>query len=239
MPVSLWNRATSSRSRLWLEPTALSPMNVIFWPLYFFLSAAAPATFGGFMAAAAVPPPAVLLAPPAVATLSETSRASAPATPTRASTPRCFTVPLPFYTCNAAPEHGGRDAAPVPSAVLYHCGDCPVKGLRRREGAWSWPPPERVLAVRRLRRGRRRRREVGRVRVRVVAVRVPSGARSRCGGRRRGRRRAPFDERVRRRSVADGVDERAVRVPQADAAARGREAERERLVGGRGSRVAA
>src|SRR5919201_5703001 len=91
MPVSFENRETSNRSRLWLDPTALSPMNVIFWPLYFFFSAAAPATFGGLTAAAAVLLPAALLAPPAVGALRTTSTGNAPATPTKARTPRCFT----------------------------------------------------------------------------------------------------------------------------------------------------
>src|SRR5215210_7990957 len=52
MPVSRLNRATRSRSRLWLDPTAASPTKVIFWPPYFFLIAAAFSTFGGAIAAA-------------------------------------------------------------------------------------------------------------------------------------------------------------------------------------------
>ena len=96
MPVSFLNRATSSRSRLWLEPTALSPMNVICWPPYFFFSAAAPATFGGFTAAAMERFAGLLPAPPAAATLSETIRAKAPASPTNTSTPRCLTVSPPL-----------------------------------------------------------------------------------------------------------------------------------------------
>src|SRR4051812_20143121 len=50
MPVSCWNLATSFRSRLWLEPTAASPTNSIFWPLYLALIAAAFGTFGGAIA---------------------------------------------------------------------------------------------------------------------------------------------------------------------------------------------
>src|SRR5919201_1807554 len=222
MPVSLWNRATSSRSRLWLDPTAFSPMNVIFWPLYFLLSAAAPATFGGLTAAAAVLLPAALLAPPAVAALSETSRANSPATPTRASTPRCFTISPPSSHPVAARAASAGAQPPSRRQCL------PLRGLscQRAEtsgGGRSWPPPERRLGVGRLRGGRRRRAEVGRVRVRVVAVRQSGGTRS-GRVRRRGRGgRASLDEGVRRRSVADRVDERPVGGPQPEPASRGRD----------------
>ena len=45
IPVSFVNRFASARSRLWLPPTE-SPMNVIDWPPYSFLRAAAFGTFG-------------------------------------------------------------------------------------------------------------------------------------------------------------------------------------------------
>src|ERR671931_2868744 len=125
MPVSLWNRATSSRSRLWLDPTALSPMNVICWPLYFFLSAAAPATFGGLTAAATERFVGLLPAPPAVATLSETSRANAPASPANTSTLRCLTCSPPFRT----PNRCAHSVAPQRSPPRRQClppGECHV-----------------------------------------------------------------------------------------------------------------
>src|SRR5207237_4995673 len=124
MPVSLWNRATSSRSRLWLEPTALSPMNVICWPLYFFFNAAAPATLCGLTAAATERFAGLLLAPPAAATLSETIRANAPASPANTSTPRCLTCSPPFRTANRCGHSVGAAAQSLPPGSAYHCGDC-------------------------------------------------------------------------------------------------------------------
>src|SRR5436305_1595936 len=100
MPVSLWNRATSSRSRLWLEPTALSPMNVIFWPLYFLRSAFAPATAGGLIAAAAegvrAPFDDDVPALTAAVTTSRAARANAAVSPPTTRTARCFTLPTSF-----------------------------------------------------------------------------------------------------------------------------------------------
>src|SRR5919201_2964122 len=187
MPVSLWNRATSSRSRLWLDPTALSPMNVICWPLYFFLSAAAPATFGGLTAAAAERFAGLLPAPPAVATLSETIRANAPASPASTSTPRCLTCSPPFRTAVAAVTASAA-AQSSPSQCL------PLRGLSCQRaqtsgGGHKLAPSRAGLGVGRLRRRRRSRAEVGRVVVRVVAVREPGRARARGRGRRRSRGR--------------------------------------------------
>src|SRR4051794_6476861 len=99
MPVSALNLAASSRSRLWLWPTALSPTKVIVWPPYFALSAFAFATAGGLTADAdetdAGPE---LLADRPEAGIS----ASAAANPARTISGRCFTAPLLFSTTTAA-----------------------------------------------------------------------------------------------------------------------------------------
>src|SRR3954447_24724398 len=110
MPVSCLNFATSLRSRLWLDPTAASPTNVIFWPLYFALSAAALGTAGGAIAAdltgAAC---AAGRDVPAAAALSDATSVTAPISPATTSSARCFTVSFlslrpglgvdPFSTC--------------------------------------------------------------------------------------------------------------------------------------------
>ena len=82
-------------------------------------------------------------------------------------------------------------------------------------------------------------REVGRVRVRVVAVGQPDDARARCGRRRRSGCGRALDERVRGRAPADAVDERRRRVADADGAAGAGEAGAERLVGRRRAGVVA
>src|ERR671933_2811677 len=178
MPVSFWNRATSNRSRLWLEPTALSPTNVILWPLYFFFSALAPATFGGLMAAATERFAGLLPAPPAVATLSETTRANAPASPANTSTPRCLTL-FPSLSYSESLRSQPRPQLSPPRRQCLPPGDRHVKGLRRREGAKSWPPPARRLAVGGLRGRGTGRSEVCRVVVRIVAVWKSGCARAR------------------------------------------------------------
>src|SRR6266566_5610671 len=91
IPVSVWNRFASARSRLWLPPTALSPTNVIFCPWYFALIFFAFATGGALIAFAAVGRCVARF--PAAATLSEATRATTPVSPTKTSTTRCFTIP--------------------------------------------------------------------------------------------------------------------------------------------------
>src|SRR5215218_5936503 len=95
MPVSRLNRATRSRSRLWLDPTAASPTKVIFWPPYFFLIAAAFATFGGATAVAFCTRVGLRLLL-AAAMLREATSAITPTIPARTSSLRCFTLPRPF-----------------------------------------------------------------------------------------------------------------------------------------------
>src|SRR5205085_5854993 len=111
IPVSFVKRVASASSRLCELPTE-SPMNLIFWPPYFALSALAFGTFGALTAAAAVRLPTCLRAPPAVATLSETTRANAPASPANTSTPRCLTVSPPFRTANRCGQGVGRSEVP-------------------------------------------------------------------------------------------------------------------------------
>src|SRR5438874_13563495 len=93
MPVSFENRLASFVSRTCPFPTE-SPTNVIFWPPYFFLIAAAFGTLGAGIAAAACGCAAFLL--PAAATLRETMSAMTPTTPARTNSLRCFTLPRPF-----------------------------------------------------------------------------------------------------------------------------------------------
>src|SRR2546423_7950551 len=180
IPVSFVKRVASSRSRLCELPTE-SPTNVIFWPLYFFFSAAAPATLGGFTAAATERVAGLLLAPPAVATLSETTRANTPASPANTSTPRCLTCSPPFRTPQPL-RSGVCRSAVLPAGSAYHCGGVLSKTQTAGRGH-RWPPPAPGLAVGGLRGRRARRSEVGRVGVRVVAVREPGPARARGRGR--------------------------------------------------------
>src|SRR6266516_1425925 len=90
IPVSVWNRFASARSRLWLRPMSASPTKVIFWALYFARILPAFCTAGGLIAAAANLCAARV---PAAATLSEATRATTPMSPTTTSTTRCFTIP--------------------------------------------------------------------------------------------------------------------------------------------------
>jgi hypothetical protein len=89
MPVAAENLWASLMSRVWLDPTALSPMKVIVCPPYFFLIAGAFGTAGGTIAAAAVR--VVRFVVPAVAMLSERSRASKATAPAIGTSTRGFT----------------------------------------------------------------------------------------------------------------------------------------------------
>src|SRR5438093_8161668 len=91
MPVSLVNRLASAVSRLFPSPTE-SPTNVMLWPPYFFLIAAAFLTRGGLIVAAVRCACVGLLL--AAATLKEAMSASTPTPPARTSSLRCFTPPL-------------------------------------------------------------------------------------------------------------------------------------------------
>ncbi len=89
MPVAVENLLASAMSRVWLDPTALSPMKVIVCPPYFFLIAGALGTAGGTIAAAEVSCAGLLVA--AVAMLSETSKASKATAPASGTSTRGFT----------------------------------------------------------------------------------------------------------------------------------------------------
>src|SRR5262245_2185894 len=93
IPVSFVNRLASATSRRWLSPTE-SPTNVIFWPPYFLLIAAAFGTFGAGIAAARCACAGFLLL--AVATLRKAMSASTPTPPASPSSLRCFTCPTSF-----------------------------------------------------------------------------------------------------------------------------------------------
>src|SRR5262245_11455956 len=81
IPVSFVNRLASVVSRTWLSPTE-SPTNVIFWPPYFCLIAAAFGTFGAGTAVAAwARADDVVLAPPAATRLSAAASATAEISP--------------------------------------------------------------------------------------------------------------------------------------------------------------
>jgi hypothetical protein len=89
MPVAAENLFASAMSRVWLDPTALSPMKVIVCPPYFFLIAGAFGTAGGTIAAAEVSFAGLLV--PAVAMLSDTSNASRATAPASGTSARDFT----------------------------------------------------------------------------------------------------------------------------------------------------
>ena len=94
IPVSFENRFASAVSRLLPSPTE-SPTNVIFWPPYFFLIAAAFGTFGAAIAVECLA--AVGRAFPTVAA-SEATSATAPINPNMARALRYFTYLRPFST---------------------------------------------------------------------------------------------------------------------------------------------
>src|SRR5262245_15794428 len=98
IPVCAENFFASARSR-WFPPPTESPMNVIDWPPYFFLIAAAPGTAGaGYFEALNVDTALTDAGAcvPADATLSETISA-ATASPAKTSSERCFTTSRPFF----------------------------------------------------------------------------------------------------------------------------------------------